>query len=266
MTTVGTYLSVANNLSRWRGIAAKAPDVATETKYFTANIGKATSIDAFLKDRRLFNYAMKAFGLGEKTYAVGLMRKVLEQGATDAKALANTLNDSNIRAFAKTFDFAGAGAAVSKSSFVQTVTDRYVEQAMQADQGKQNPGVQLALYFQARAPQVTSVYGLLADKQLLQVVQTALDISPNTSAQPIDTQARLLSAKLNIADFQDPKKLNAFIARFSAMYDTQNPGADAGSTTNVNAILYSASFAGSDAPIGVDVSLILRLQNAGRGF
>jgi hypothetical protein len=80
MTTVGTYLSVTKNLDRWRGIAARAPQVASDTKYFLANIGKATTIDALMKDRRLFNYAMKAFGLGDRTYAVGMMRKVLEQG------------------------------------------------------------------------------------------------------------------------------------------------------------------------------------------
>lgn len=91
MTTVGTYLSVANNLTRWRGIAARKPQVASDTKYFQANIGKATSIDALMKDRRLLNYALKAFGLGDMTYAVGMMRKVLEQGVDSSRDLANTL-------------------------------------------------------------------------------------------------------------------------------------------------------------------------------
>jgi len=264
MTTIASYLSVANDLGRWRGVAAKAPDVAAETRYFQANFSKATSIDALLKDRRLFNYAMKAFGLGDRTYAAGLMRKALTQGTADPRALANTLHDPNILAFVKAFDYAGKGGAAASQSLADSVTGRYVEQAMQAAQGRQNPGVELALYFREHAPQLTSVYGLLADRKLLQVVQTALDISPNTSAQPIDTQARLLNAKLNIGDFKDAKKLEAFIARFSAMYDMQNAGAAPASVTNANAILYSASFIGSEGPVGVDVSLILRLQNAAR--
>lgn len=266
MTTVSAYLDVSRHLDRWRGIASKTPDVATATKYFKDNIGKATSIEALLKDRRLFAYAMKAFGLGDRTYAVGLMRKVLQQGVSSPKALANTLNDPNIQAFAKAFDYAGGNAPVGTADFAKGVTDRFVEQAMESKQGEQNPGVALALYFRRQAPQLTSVYGVLADKKILQVVQTALDISPDTGRQPIDTQARLLKAKLNIADFKDPKKLDRFIARFSAMYDSKNP--DAGATTNVNAnpLLYSASFAGSDTPIGVDFMLVLRRQNAVRGY
>lgn len=264
MTTIGAYLSVANDLGRWRAVAAKAPDVASETRYFDANIGKATSVESLLKDRRLFNYAMKAFGLGEKAFAIGLMRKVLEQGVDDPKALANTLRDPNILAFAKAFDYAAKGSAVPSSSLAETVTGRYVEQAMQAQQGERNPGVALALYFRERAPEVKSVYGVLADKKLLEVVQTALGISTRTSAQPIDTQARLLKAQLDIEDFKDPKKLESLIARFSAMYDMQNQGSVPASTTNANAILFGASLLGSDGPVGVDFSLILRMQNARR--
>jgi hypothetical protein len=256
MTTVGTYLSVANNLTRWRGIAARKPQVASDTKYFQANIGKATTVDAL----------MKAFGLGDMTYAVGMMRKVLEQGVDSSRDLANTLNNANILAFAKAFDYAGGAAQVGSADFAKTVTDRYVEQAMQGDQGDQNPGVQLALYFRQRAPQLTSIYGVLADKSLLKVVQTALDIPAASSRQPVDTQARLLKARVSIADFKDAKKLDAFISRFAAMYDTQNPGAGSNVDPSANALLYSASFLGSDQPVGVDMSLLLRRQNAARGF
>ncbi|WP_036282626.1 DUF1217 domain-containing protein [Methylocystis sp. ATCC 49242] len=264
MTTIASYLSIANDLGRWRSITAKAPDVALETKYFKENIGKATSIEAFLKDRRLFNYAMKAFGLGDRTFAIGLMRKVMEQGVDDPKALARTLNNPNILAFAKAFDFSAKGAGVPSATLIQDVTARFVEQAMQAEQGKRNPGVELALYFREKAPGLTSIYGVLADKKLVQVVQTALDISPRTSAQNIDTQARLLKAKVNVEDFKDPKKLTAFIARFSAMYDMQNQGTVSSATASSNAILYGASLLGADGPVGVDFSLILRLQNANR--
>lgn len=266
MTTISAYLTVARNLDRWRGIAAKTPDVANDTRYFRNNIGKATTIDALLKDRRLFNYAMKAFGLGDRTYAIGLMRKVLEQGVVDPRALANTLSDASIQAFAKAFDYKGGKAAVGSESFQKSVTDRYIQQAMETQQGARNPGVELALYFRERAPQVTSVYGVLADRKLLQVVQTALDISPNSSTQPIDTQARLLKAKLKLADFQDAKKLDSFIARFAAAYDMKTPGAGAVGNATANALLYSSSFEGSDAPVGVDFSLLLRRQNAARGY
>lgn len=267
MTTIASYLSIANDLGRWRAITEKAPDIALEKKYFKENIGKATTIDDFLKDRRLFSFAMKAFGLGDRTSAVGLMRKVLEQGVEDPEALAYTLHNPNIRAFARAFDFKSQGAElVTSDTLIADVAQRYVDQALQANQGKRNPGVELALYFREKAPNVATIYGILGDKKLLQVVQTALGISPKTSAQNIDTQARLLKAKLNVEDFKDPAKLSAFIARFSAMYDTENPGTVSADVISSNAILFSASQAGSDGPIGVDFSLILRMQSARRAF
>jgi hypothetical protein len=130
---------------------------------------------------------------------------------------------------------------------------------LETNQGKQNPGVQLALYFQRNAPNVTSIYGVLADKNLLTVVQTALGISPLTSGEPVDAQAHLLQGKLKLADFQDPKKLQAFISRFAALYDYNNAGGADGTPTNpasaANALLYDSSGG------GININTLLSLQS-----
>jgi hypothetical protein len=107
------------------------------------------------------------------------------------------------------------------------------------------------MYFRRQAPNVSNMFGVLADKKLLTVIQTALGISPLTSAQNIDVQARLLSAKLKLSDFQDPKKLNAFIARFGAMYDSSAMSSDANGAAE------------SIAPgaIGMSAQLLLSLQS-----
>jgi hypothetical protein len=241
-TTLSSYLTVANNLGRWQSITSKTPEVSVQTTYFQDKIGSVKSADDLLSNTRLFDFAMTSFGLGDMTYAKGLMKQVLQQGVTSSKALANTLHNPNILAFAKAFDFVDNGASTTSSSaLVANVVNRYVENSLEKSQGEQNPGVQLALYFQQHAPAVTSIYGILADKNLLTVVQTALGISPNTSAQPIDTQARLLSSRLKVSDFQDPAKLQKFIARFAAMYDLNNSDATGGSNNYANAILFAAS-------------------------
>jgi hypothetical protein len=266
MTTLSSYLPIANNLAKWQAITAKSPANATQTKYFQDNICKVKSAADLMKNSRLFNYAMSAFGLGDRTYAKGLMTQVLKQGVASSATLANKLNDPNILAFAKAFDFAANGAnTTSSSTLVSNVVNRYTENALEADQGKQNPGVQLALYFQQHAPSVTGIYGILADKSLLTVAQTALGISPLTGLEPIDTQASLLGAKLNIADFKDPKKLQAFIARFAAGYDATNGGATPTSSTSTNAILLGASTSNSSTSFGIDPTLLLGMQGRGYG-
>lgn len=262
MTTLSSYLTVMNNLSRWQTMTADNPAVALQTKYFQANIGKVTSIDQFLKDTRLYNYAMTAFGLGsEASYYKGLIRKVLEQGVSNPSSLAHTLNDSRVLALAQTFDFAAGGANTTHSNAVQTgVVSKYINQSLDTAQGKQHPGVELALYFQQNASSITNAYDLLANKKLLTVAQTALGISPYASLEPIDVQAQQLNSKINFADFQDPKKLQAFIEQFCALYDANTfsaTGSALGSSSPpANAILADA--AGS---VGFSTSLLLSIQS-----
>lgn len=262
MTTLSTYLQISNNLTKWRSLTEKSTDVAKQTKYFTDNIGKITSGKDLVKNTKLFNYALTAFGLGDQLQYKALFTKVLDQGVTNKKALANTLNNPKILAFAKAFDFAGKGAGVtSAAGFAKGVTDQFVEQSLESTQGRQNPGVELALYFARKAPTITSVYSILADKKLLTVVQNALGLSPLTSGEPIDQQKALLSGKVNLKDFQDPKKLQSFISRFAALYDYNNAGGDGGGGAATfganapNALLF-------DGSAGISTDTLLLIQSA----
>jgi Protein of unknown function (DUF1217) len=271
-TTLSAYLTVANNLSQWQTMTAKTAAVQTATQYFENNIGSVTSAQQLVDNPRLFNYAMTAFGLSDMTYAKGLMEKVLQQGVTSSTALANTLDNSNIYAFAKAFDFADNGSATtSSSSLVNQVVNKYIENSLETSQGQQDPGVQLALYFQANAPSVTSVYQILADKNLLTVVQTALGVSSMTGLEPIDTQAQMLTSKLNLTDFQNPTKLQSFIERFCAEYDASNntSGATTSSsstTTLTTASLFQTTPIAGSGIIEISPATLLSAANLGSGL
>jgi len=271
-TTLSAYLTVANNLSQWQTITAKTPAVQTATQYFENNIGGVTSAQQLVDNPRLFGYAMTAFGLGDMTYAKGLMEKVLQQGVTSSAALANTLDNTNIFAFAKAFDFADNGSATTPSAnLVSQVVNKYVENSLETSQGQQDPGVQLALYFQANAPSVTSVYQILADKNLLSVVQTALGVSPLTGEEPIDTQAQMLTSKLNLSDFQNPTKLQNFIERFCAQYDANSntrgaTTSSASTTTLTTASLFQTTPIAGSGIIEINPSTLLSADNANSGL
>ena len=274
MTTLSSYLPIANNLAKWQQITAAEPQNATQTSYFQANIGSVTNASDFVNNTRLFSYAMTAFGLGDMTYAKGMMLKVLQEGVSSSSALANTLDNPQILAFAKAFDFADNGTSTTSSaSLVSSVVSQYTENALETEQGQQDPGVQLALYFQQHAPQATDVYSILGDKNLLTVVQTALGISPYTSAEPIDQQATLLSAQLNLSDFQNPTKLQNFIERFAAMYDANSSSSESSGTgssssagsssADSNVVLLDASNNASDGIVAIDPNLLIQLGAQG---
>ena len=256
MSTLSSYLTVNNNLSRFQTMTAKTASVSLATAYYQANIGNVKSADDLVNNPRLYNYVMTAFGLGDQApYYQGLIKKVLQQGVSSSSDLAHTLNDSRVLALAQAFNFAANGAATTQSSAVQTnVVNAYVNQSLDTSQGQQNPGVQLALYFQQNASSITNAYSILANKNLLTVVQTALGFSPLSSNEPVDTQAKQIAAKVNFSDFQDPKKVQSFIAQFCAMYDVNNFNSSI-STNPPNAII-----AMSSSSTGISASLLFALQ------
>ena len=119
---LSTFLSLrmyTQDISKSLARTASRPEVAREEKYYEENIGKVTSIDDLLEDRRLFAYAMKAHGLEDMTYAKAFMRKVLQSDLNDSKSFARQLVDSRYAIFAKSFNFSPDGTVKSSLPFVQ---------------------------------------------------------------------------------------------------------------------------------------------------
>jgi hypothetical protein len=230
---------------------AKQPSVARETSYYQANIGSIKTIDAFLKDDRLFTYAMKAWGLEDMTYAKGLIRKVLEGGIFDPKSPANTLASGRFKEFASVFNFKAYGPATTAFDKVQkTTVDNFLRQQLEKDSGDSNPALKMALYFRRKAPSIKSALDILADKNLLNVVQTALSIPAQTSFASLDAQIALIEKKMNVKDLQDPEKLNRFLQRYAVAYDAAN-----GTGGNFNAALLP-----SGNTIGLNSDLLMSIQ------
>jgi hypothetical protein len=227
-TTTSAYLSIANNLPKAQAMTAKEPAVQTASAYYAANIGKVTSVDDLVGNYRLLSYALNAFGLSAQINSPALIKQVLEGGVSNPNSLANTL--PQWRAFAKAFNFVANGAAsISTPTAVATTESDYVEQQLENNEGQQDVGVQLAMYFNRVAPTVTSEYGILADKNLLNVVETIFGLPTAFSAENIDVQAKTLSELLPLSDLTQPKQLQQLTERFTAQYDStyNSPGSTA---------------------------------------
>jgi hypothetical protein len=224
LTTTVSYRQIAQDMTRSLDITAHKPQVAREAEYYLANIEKIKSIDDFIGNHRVFAFAMKAFGLGDMTYAKAFMRKALTEGIDNQKSFANGLSDPRYREFVETFNFARHGEATTIFERTRQATvDKYVRLTLEEDSGAQNEGVRLALYFQRKAPGITSPLGILADAALLKVAQTALGLPAATSALDIDKQAALIAQRLDIEDFKDPQKLDEFVSRFTSLWEIENP-------------------------------------------
>jgi hypothetical protein len=206
----------------------KSPGYAQAVAYYQANIGKVTSVDALLNDRKLLTVALSAFQLESEVDATGLLRKLLTQDPTAKTSLAQQLLDPRFKQFAQAF--AGlrsdGGASVQNPNSINTVlagfqTNEYgkwvskttgdptVRQALYyqrtiqdtldiSDTGKlfaqfqQSPDVQQAVTaYKSAIAQVTSVSDLLNNPKALNVALAAFNIDPKTVTP--DTLRRLLT-------------------------------------------------------------------------
>lgn len=223
-TTYVSYQQISGNLATSLERVAQKPDVARETEYYLSKIADVKSIDDFMSDTRLYDYALKAHGLEDMAYAKAFIRKVLTEGIDDESAFANKLADSRYADLAKSLNFkAYDTAATSFDRAQEGVVDKYMRQTLEEDAGADNTGVRLALYFERTASTITSAMDILADDALATVVRTALQLPNEVAFTDLDKQAAYLERVLDIKDFQDPEKTGKFLERFTAMWELDNP-------------------------------------------
>lgn len=265
MTTYTDYSLIAKDMSASLQRVSEKPDVARETEYYNENIGNVKSIEEFLADDRLFNYAMKAHGLEDMSYAKGLMRKVLEGGIDDESAMANQFTDSRYYDFAAAFDFVGRGEnATIFTSAQQDVVDKYLQQTLEEDAGADNEGVRLALYFERKMPEILEesttdnsiAYEIIADPALSEVFRTAFQIPDELATLDVDAQAELFMSKIDFADFGEADKMSEFMERFTTLWEVENPSSYVAS---------AADLLGSQSGFGVSTDLMISINSLKTG-
>jgi len=200
----------------------------TETQYFDTTILSVTSVDDLLKNTRLRSYIVRAYDL-EKNIPDATLRKVLTSDKIDERSFANKSGNAAFKALAADFNFNSDGSAgraavavAQDNSSIATTRSFYYRQKVEEDAGSKNEGVRLALYFERKAPGISSAYSILADKALLKVAQTLYGLPESMSLLDIDKQAKMLDKVMNLEDFQDSQKVQKMLTRFSAKWDAAN--------------------------------------------
>lgn len=251
--TSTSYRLIASDLNDALQRTVAQPDVKRASEYYLSKISEIDTVEQFLADDRIYQYAMRAHGLEDMIYGKAFMRKVLTEGIDDRQSFANSLVDKRFRDFAETFNFARyGGTATSFTKAQQGTVDAYIRQTLEVSAGESDEGVRLALYFQRKAPTVDNAFSLLADRALLKVTQIALGFSASTGSLDVERQAEMIASKLDVADFQTPEKLDKFIARFTALWEIENPQDSSRIPANLGLSSQSGLF---------DMDLLGKIQN-----
>lgn len=254
VTTLARISLITRTLDSSLASLAQRPDVRREVDHYRSRIEDIKSIDEFLKDDRIFRFAMNAFGLGDFVYAKAFMRRALTEGIDAPGAFVNQLTDGRYREFVETFNFQRYGeTATIFDRARQDTIDRYLRQSLEELEGAQDDNVRLALYFQRKASQINGPFDILSDRALTRLVYTALGLPASTSAIDIDRQANILRARLDFSDFQSPDRVARLVARFAALADASAPATISGPNL----------LAGATSGIGIDLMLALQRTRLG---
>ncbi len=234
-------------------VKPSAAYIKAETDYYMANVSKLTSIDDLMADKRLLSFALSAYALDPASEKPETVRKMLEGGISDPKSPANSLTDKRYAAFVTAFNFMEYGEdATTYTAALKPPVDKYMRQTLEQNAGADNEGVRLALYFERKAPEITSFYSVLADPALGKVVRTLLSLPDSFATADVDKQVKLFESRLKIEDFSDPEALGKLMTRFTSLWEIQNPTA---TPQNMTAALFS-----QPAEFGVSPNLLLTMQ------
>ncbi|MBX5093712.1 DUF1217 domain-containing protein [Rhizobium lentis] len=206
-----------------------AKDATAEVDYFAKGIAKVKSLDDFLDDSRLTDLVLKANNLDPKDYDKATLKKIFTSDPDDKKSYLNTKADARFKDIVAAFNFDKDGnltrakiGTIQNKAAEDNTQELYLQQTLETQQGESNDGVRLALYFSRKASSITSIYGILGDRALYQVITTAYSLPSQISGMDVAKQADLINRFVKLEDLQDPKKVDKLLRRFTAMYDVQN--------------------------------------------
>jgi hypothetical protein len=196
ISTYQNYLFLTRNPARTFARFDSDPFQSRAEKYYRENIGKIKTVDAFIKDTRLFSYAMNAFGLQDMQYAKALMKKVLTSDLADSKSVANKFTDTRYRKFAAAFQFDTSGN-VKNTSLLQSQNqfNDTISRYQAATKGDVMSPIG-TYYLSQTLSKITSVDQLLSNARALKDVLLAYDVSSDT---PLTTLKSALTS-----DISDP--------------------------------------------------------------
>ncbi|MCB4804350.1 DUF1217 domain-containing protein [Methylobacterium brachiatum] len=217
-STFTEYQLISKNISKALDRKSKEYDVKKEVQYFKDNIGKVKTVDEFLRNTRLYTFAMKAFGLDDMIYAKGFMKNVLVgEPDSNGRVLVDRLQDSRYRDFAAAFNFKAYGQKPTSSDpELQAMIDAFTKKNDPSAKPKYDSKTEdLKNYITNISPFIKSMDDIVSDSTLSDIIRTTLGLPPAASTDGADENAALFDGKIDVSTFQDPEQLREFIDRFA---------------------------------------------------
>lgn len=247
------------DIDRYKDLFRNQPEVKREIDYFRENIGKVESVDALVKDYRLLKTTLSAFGLEDQQFAKAMIKRVIEEGTNDKKDLANQFVDPRYKELAEAFNYPKNGLGMTQEPlWVSSIINKFVDNEFEKEVGAANENLRMAMYFERKAPKMTSWYQILGDKALYQVALKMAGLPKEAAQMDIDKQVELFKEKIPLKEFRDPEKLDKHINTFLVRADAEQNAALSNPT--VQLMQGAAQMTGFSPIVSLDPTLFLGMK------
>lgn len=222
----------------------KSAPVQRASDYFREKIGSIRTAEDLVKDRRLLEVSLAAFGLDSDIDNKFFIQKILQEGTLKSDALANKLSDKRYKAMAIAFGFGDLGARTSLAKFPDEILGRYNDRSFETAVGAQDDNMRLALNL---APALQDVvdqsksgdarwFSIMGNAPLRKVFEGAFGLPTSFGALDIDQQLTVLKDRAeqilgssDVAAFSDPATQEKLIRLFLVRSEATTTGLSTGS-------------------------------------
>ncbi|WP_207623632.1 DUF1217 domain-containing protein [Rhodobacter calidifons] len=225
-------------MARQQAVQQALPAQRRDEAYFRDRIGTADTAEKLVNDKRLLRIALTAFGLEGDVNSKAFIQKVLEGGTLKEGSLANRLANKQYQKLAAAFGYGDFSVPRTMiSTFPEEILSLFRTRSFEKDVGTQNNTYRLALNAEREISDLATRsssekakwYSLLANPPLREMIQTAFGLPKSFAAIDLDQQVATLRAKTeaafgspDLAQFNDPAKLDALIRRFVLRSEIQD--------------------------------------------
>jgi hypothetical protein len=189
---------------------------ASDIAYFKSVAPTLTTPDALLKNYRALTFVATAYGLGTEVDQTAILKKLMTQDPTATTSLAQQLSDNNYRVFANALSN-WSPPPFSTTKGINAAVAGYQEHSFETSVGTDSPALQSAQYFTQTAKGATTIYQLMSDKALLNVVTTALGIPAAFGNLSFQQQVDILTPRVNMSQFSTTAGVATFVNKYLAM-------------------------------------------------
>lgn len=206
--------------------------VEREISKFKEDIDSIKTAADFVANYDVLKVALGAFGLDNDINSKFFIKKILEDGTNDPKALANKMSDGRYKELSDAFGFGELQAPGRlRTGFSEKIAELYRERQFETKLGEQNNDMRLALNLRREIAKIASAdrssdsmwFGVMGQAPLRSVFETAFGLPSSFGALDLDQQletfkkrSEVLFGSDQVSQFKDDTNIESLLEQFFA--------------------------------------------------